>query len=128
MNLFQQMQADANEAQETLAQMTGKPKAKKNFVGPNGQLYTLVFRPADAFESEVAAREMTTYGYTDRSIVVGSASRDQFDDPPLDWRRKNATRVYPQPSAECLIASVNTDDPLFYVFTLLLRQPRALGS
>lgn len=99
-----------------------------NFIGPDGQPYLVIFRSPDALEAEAASREMTGHGYTDRSIVLAVATRGQFTEPPLNWRRKTGTRLYPQPATECLIASVSTDSPLSYAFVLLFKQQPSPGS
>lgn len=122
MSLFSEMQAAATEAQSTLAELQGMASGGKNFVGPDGAQYVMVFRPADAFESQSVSREMLAHGYNDRSVIVGTATRTQFGAAPLDWRRKKGTRLKPD-ARECVIASVSDDDPLVYVFVLLVRQP-----
>lgn len=120
---FAQLQAHATNAQKIMARHSGMSEtASGNFVGPDGRIYTMLFRAADALEVESAAREMTAHGYTDRSVVIATATRTQFPVPPLDWRRKKGTRTAPGPDTECLIHSINTDDPLHYVFVLLIRQ------
>ena len=124
MSLNSELQDAAAEAQGYLAQMGGMSEtASGNFIGPDGEFKTMVFRAADAFEQQSAAREMSLHGYTDRAVVFAVASRDQFDGVPLDWRRKKCARLVPAPATECLIADVSTDDPLFYTFVLLVRQP-----
>jgi hypothetical protein len=123
------MRNAAAQAQNTLARLGGmEAGAAGNFVGPDGSTKTLVFRAADALEAQSVSREMTLHGYDDRSVVIATATRDQFSSAPLDWRRKRGTRLIPEPQSECLIAWVSTDDPLQYVFTLLFRQPIAPGS
>jgi hypothetical protein len=123
MSLSSEITSAATEAQSTLAEIAGMASdAAGNFVGPDGAHYTMVFRAADAFESAAAAREMSLHGYQDRSVLVGVATRAQFSAAPLDWRRKHGTRLLPVPAREALIASVADDDPVFYVFVLLLRQ------
>lgn len=129
MSLSSQLQAAATKAQSVVAQMSGMdPTAAGNFIGPDGQPYTMTFRPADAFEAEAASREMTLHGYTDRSVVMATATRTQFIDAPLNWRRKTGARQIPAPQQECLIASVSVDDPLFFGFVLLFRQAVSPGS
>ena len=115
MRLFAEVQSAATEAQGHLADLTG---GEDNFVGPDGRTYTLVMRAADAFESQQVLQ-----GYHDRAAIVATATRTQFDAPPLDWKRKKGTRLFPAPAREALIASVDDNDPLHYVFTLLVRQP-----
>ena len=122
MSLFSDMQAAATEAQSTLAQLQGMASGGSNFIGPDGRAYVMVFRAADAMESQSVAREMLTHGYSDRSVIVGTATRTQFSAPPMDWRRKKGSRTTPD-LRDVLIASVADDDPIHYVFTLLLRQP-----
>lgn len=116
-------------AQKSLAVAQGMAAdAAGNFLGPDGQTYTMTFRAADAFESAAASREMTMHGYEDRSVAIATATRAQFAAAPLDWRRKHGTRLIPAPSADALISSISTDDPHHYAFTMLLRYPVAPGS
>lgn len=123
MSLSALLPAAAREAQGLLAQLQGMDaSAEGSFVGPDGRTYTLLFRAADAFETQAAGREMSQHGYLDRSVVIATATRDQFTSPPVDWRRKTGTRLVPAPAQECTIASMSTDDPLHYVFVLLFRQ------
>jgi hypothetical protein len=111
-------------AQRSIAVATGMSgTAAGNFLGPDGRAYTMTFRAADAFEVQSMSREMTLHGYDDRSVIIATATRAQFTAPPLAWRRQKCTRTVPDPSTECLVASVATDDPVFYSFVLLLRQP-----
>lgn len=121
MSYAQEMQDAAAEAQGILAQIQGMAAtAAGNFIGPDGRPYTLVFRAADALESHAALSEMSSHGYGDKSLVIATATRDQFTADPLGWRRQKATRLTPR--AEVLILSVATDDPLHYVFNLVVRQ------
>lgn len=111
------------QAQSVLARLQGMPVSSAgNFVGPDGAPYTATFRPADAFESQAAAREMTLHGFDDKSVVVATLTRDQFSAVPLDWRRKTATRLIPAPAQTCTIASLSIDDPVHFVLVLLFRQ------
>lgn len=124
MSLSALIPAAALEAQNLIAQLQCMDaSASGNFVGPDGRTVQMIFRAADAFESQAAGREMTQHGYMDRSVVIATATRDQFDAPPTDWRRKKGTRIYPSPATECTIASISTDDPILFVFVLLFRQP-----
>lgn len=128
MSLFTQIQSAATQAQSVLAQLGGMDAgAAGNFIGPDGQFYNLVFRAADAFEIQAGGREMTAHGYDDKSVLIATATRDQFTAPPTGWRRAKGTRLYPEPATDCLIATVSFDDPLHYVFTLLTRQTPAIG-
>ena len=122
MSIFSELQNAATEAQGLLAQGLGMAEgAAGNFIGPNGQTYTMIFRAADAFESQGAAREMVQHGYNDRSVVIATATRSQFAAVPLDWRRKKGTIVFPA-AQDALISDVSERDPLFYIFVMLVRQ------
>jgi len=126
MSLSSEITAAATEAQGILAQLGGMAAtATGNFTGPDGKPYTLAFRSADAFESQAAGMEMQGHGYADKSVVIATGTRAQFDVAPLGWRRQKGTRLIPAPQTEALILSVATDDPLHYVFTLVIRQPLA---
>lgn len=114
MSLFAELQSAAAEAQGHLADLTG---GASNFVGPDGQTYTLVMRAANAFESEAVM-----HGYNDRAAIIATATRAQFSAPPIDWKRKKGTRLIPAPAVDAVIALVDDTDPLHYVFTLLVRQ------
>jgi hypothetical protein len=117
MSMFAEMQVAATEAQSVIAQLQGVALNGFNFVGPDGRSYLMVFRTADAFESQQLA-----HGYQDRSTVMATATRAQFSAPPLDWRRKKGTRTIPAPPKDAIIASVDDSDALHYTFTLLVKQ------
>ena len=121
MSIFSELQTAATEAQSAFAQTQGAAAGVANFIGADGKSYFANFRPADAFESAAASREMMAHGFNDRSVTVAVATRTQFLAPPLDWRRKKCTRLFPT-VREGLVADMSDDDPLHYVFTLLIRQ------
>lgn len=113
----------ATEASGYLAELGGmQSTAAGNFVGPDGQRYTVVFRAADAFETQALGMEMQSHGFGDKSLVIATATRAQFATAPLGWRRMKGTRLVPAPAAEVTILSVATDDPYFYVFPCVVRQ------
>ena len=115
----------ASEAQGILAQIGGTSSATEpNFIGPDGKEYVMVFRAADAFEQQAAGMEMQAHGFPDKSLIIATATRTQFTAAPLGWRRMRGTRLLPAPPVETLVLSIALDDPLFYVFHLVVHQPR----
>lgn len=124
MSLASEITSAATEAAGYLAQLGGMSAAAGgNFIGPNGQKYTMVFRAADAFETQAAGLEMQAHGFGGKSLVIATATRDQFPVAPLGWRQRKGTRLIPEPAATVTILSVATDDPTFYVFNCVLQQP-----
>ena len=124
MSLTSEITAAATEASGYLAQLGGMAAtAGGNFIGPNGLKYTMVFRAADAFESQAAGLEMQAHGFGGKSLVIATATRAQFSVAPLGWRQRKGTRLVPAPEASVTILSVATDDPNFYVFNCVLQQP-----
>jgi len=117
MGLFAELQSAATEAQRNLAELQGCADGDVNFVGPDGRGYVMVFRAADAFESQ-----QLLHGYQDRAAVVATATRSQFAAAPVDWKRKRGTRLLPAPAKDALIASVDDNDPLHYVFGMIVKQ------
>ena len=124
MSLSSEMTAAAAEAQGVLAEIGGMASgAEGNFTGPDGKPYTMVFRTADAFESSQATGlNMASHGYNDQSIVIATATRDQFSAVPIGWRAQHGTRLVPNPAQDCVISTVATDDPYHFVFTLIFKQ------
>ncbi len=128
MSYASQLSSAAAQAESILAELSGMScSSSGNFIGPDGLPYTLVFRAADTNEIQAGGREMTAHGYNDRSVLVATATRGQFTDPPLGWRRAKGTRLIPGPPTDCLIATISFDDPLVYVFIILTRQLPAVG-
>lgn len=126
MSLASEMVAAASEAQGYLAQLQGMAEgAAGNFVGPDGRTYTLVFRSADAMEGAASGMDMQGHGFGDKSLVIATGARSQFDAVPYSWRRAHGTRLVPQPTQDFTILSVAIDDPLHYVFAMVFRQPAA---
>ena len=125
MSLADELSDAASEAQGYLAELQGSAPGEDNFVGPDGKLYILVFRAADAFESQAAGMEMQSHGYGNKSLIIATATRSQFTVAPIGWRGLKGTRLTPAPSQEVTILSVATDDPLHYVINLIGRQPIA---
>lgn len=124
MSIFSHLQNTFAHAQGLIAQAQGMaPSASGNFIGPDGHPYTMTFRAADAFEVQAVSREMTLHGYNDRGVMIATATRSQFTSTPLGWRRLKGSRLHPAPATEGMIASIGTDDPHHYTFTLLFRQP-----
>jgi hypothetical protein len=122
MSLAALMRNAANTAANTLAQLQGMPAgAEGNFIGPDGRTYTSVGRAADAFEIAALGRQMTTHGKEQKSARVHTITRDQFDAAPMSWEWQTCSILYPAPATQATIASVSDDDPLFYVFTLIVR-------
>jgi hypothetical protein len=116
------------EAQSALAQIQGMAEdAAGNFIGPDGKPYTLVFRAADAFETQAAGQEMSSHGFGGKSVMIATGTRDQFSASPVGWRGQNSSRLIPAPATEARILSVATDDPVHYVFTLIFRQEATRG-
>lgn len=123
MSLASEITAAAAEAQGILAEIGGMQSgAAGNFTGPDGKPYTMVFRTADAFEAQSAGLEMGSHGYGDQSIVIATATRDQFGAVPIGWRAQHGTRLVPTPAQDCVISTVATDDPYHFVFTLIFKQ------
>lgn len=123
MSLASEITSAAAEAQGILAEIGGMASgAAGNFTGPDGKPYTMVFRAADAFETEAAGLQMASHGYNDQTVVVATATRDQFAAVPIDWRARHGTRLVPSPAQDVTISTVATDDPYLFVFTMILKQ------
>lgn len=123
MGYASELSAAVTEAQNVLGQLTGAmpSDAAGNFVGPDGEIYTLTLRAADAFETQAAGLEMTQHGHGVQSIMIATADRAQFSAPPLSWRRQKGAILYPT-RRDALVSTVAIDDPYHYVFTLVVRQ------
>jgi hypothetical protein len=122
MSYGSQVSAAFGEAQGILAQMQGASSNAKTLIGPDGESYSAVFRPADAIDAQSVDREMTGHGYNEHSVMVATLTRDQFDAAPTDWKRKQATRIVPAPARVFTVSSVSTDDPVHYVLILVSKQ------
>lgn len=122
MSYGSQVAAAFNEAQWILAQMQGAPASGENLIGPDGNAYSAVFRPADAIDAQSVDREMTLHGYNDHSVMIALVTRDQFDAVPNDWKRKQATRTIPAPAKVFTVSSIGTDDPVHYALILVSKQ------
>lgn len=118
-----EISAAATTAQDVLAQIQGMPEDGANLVGPNGTRYVGVFRLANPLEAASVETQMTAHGYVDKSVQVVTITRDQFTAPPYGWRRQNLTQLVPI-NQQCLVASAEFDDPFFYAFILLCKQPK----
>lgn len=90
----------------------------------NGVSGTGVVRAADAYEVGSIAREANELGFRDSSVLLLTVTRSQFTVDPLAWRRQQMA-VYAPTEKLCWVHSIATDDPHFYVFTLLFRQGAA---
>lgn len=90
----------------------------------NGVSGTGVIRAANAFELASMDREATEHGFRDGSVMLLTATRAQFTVDPIGWRRQQMA-VYAPTEKLCTVHSIATDDPHFYVFTLLFRQGAA---
>lgn len=107
------MTAAAVEAQRTMAQIQGAPatSAAPNFL-LNGAAFCGVFG-APRIEERMNAGG----GYRPRAEVVLRATRGQFSAPPKT--QINLTRTDITPHQSYRVESVDSHDPLFYVFTLV---------
>lgn len=122
MGYASEIAAAAAECQTILAKVGGMDDdAAGNFVGPDGRTYTLVFRAADAFETQAAGLEMQQHGHGAQSIVIATGTRDQFDAAPLGWRRQKGTMLVPF-RRDALISTIAIDDPYHYTFVMIVRQ------
>lgn len=93
------------------------------FTGPDSKPYTGVFQAADAFAIAAAGLQMEAAGFPDRTVISMTAARGQFTQPPLAWRGKQLVRTAAPPAQTLLVASMTTDDPLFFGFILINFQP-----
>ena len=113
----------------TSAASLGQSIVGESFIGCDGVTYTGTFRAPNAFDLAAAGLEMQANGFPDKTIVALTATRSQFATPPLSWRRSKVPVVrLSSPAQSGAVASVGTDDPLFYMFILIVHQPLAPGS
>lgn len=117
------MRLAATEAEGILAQLGGAEPGVDTFIGPDGRSYSGVFRAASVFESQAVGSEMESHGFKDAEVMVVSATRTQFNAPPLGWRRQYLNRL--KPAQKCLVASISVSDSLLYAFVLIYRQGSA---
>lgn len=84
--------------------------------------YTFTTRPADAYEESALGIEPTLHGRRSLSTFVLVAPRTQFAaglTPSPAWEGEQITRA--SPAQVGYIRTVNVDDPLHYIVTVVVR-------
>lgn len=124
MSNYDELSAATDEATaETASAMDNRAvPTLTNVLGPRGESKRGIFRPASQLEQLDADKEMTLHGFKDRTLQILLIPRSQFASVPYEWRGKSITQLAPV-ARQCLVSELVEDDPYFFSFVLISRQP-----